>query len=65
VVGSRAASFGMHAALALAALVVIFPVVWIGLAALKTQIALLRGDVFFTPVWITSALLAQLDYRDF
>jgi multiple sugar transport system permease protein len=51
VVGSRTASFGMHAALALAALIVIFPVVWIGLAALKTQIALLRGDVFFAPVW--------------
>jgi multiple sugar transport system permease protein len=26
-------------------------VVWIALAAFKTQIALLRGDVLFTPVW--------------
>ena len=50
-VGSRTASLGMHAVLVLAALVVIFPIVWIALAALKTQIALLRGDVFFTPVW--------------
>ena len=41
----------MHAVLALAALIVILPVVWIALAALKTQIALLRGDVLFTPVW--------------
>ncbi len=50
-VGTRAASLGMHAVLALAAAVVIFPVAWIALAAFKTQIALLRGDAFFTPVW--------------
>jgi multiple sugar transport system permease protein len=65
-VGSRAASFGMHAALALAALIVIFPVAWIALAALKTQIALLRGDVFFTPVWTNFAELLfsrSSDYR--
>lgn len=65
-VGSRAGSLGMHAALALAALVVIFPVVWIGLAALKTQIALLRGDVFFTPVWTNFGELLfsrSSDYR--
>ena len=56
----------MHAALALAALVVIFPVVWIGLAALKTQIALLRGDVLFTPVWANFGELLfsrSSDYR--
>ena len=35
--------------LALAAIVVILPVVWIGLAAFKTQIALLRGDIAFAP----------------
>jgi multiple sugar transport system permease protein len=50
-VGSRAGALGMHAVLVLAALVVIFPMIWIALAALKTQIALLRGDVLFTPVW--------------
>ncbi len=50
-VGSRASSVGMHAVLALSAAVVILPLVWIGLAAFKTQIALLRGDAFFTPVW--------------
>ncbi len=50
-VGSRSTALGMHAVLALAAVIVIFPVVWIALAAFKTQIALLRGDVLFTPVW--------------
>jgi ABC-type glycerol-3-phosphate transport system permease component len=41
--------FGMHAVLVLGALVVILPVVWIAFAAFKTQIALLRGDLVFTP----------------
>ena len=50
-VGSRSTALVMHAVLALAAVIVIFPVVWIALAAFKTQIALLRGDVLFTPVW--------------
>ena len=50
-VGSRSTALGMHAVLALAAVIVILPVVWIALAAFKTQIALLRGDVLFTPVW--------------
>jgi multiple sugar transport system permease protein len=50
-VGSRSTALGMHTVLALAAVIVIFPVVWIALAAFKTQIALLRGDVLFTPVW--------------
>ena len=40
---------GMHAVLVLSALIVIMPVIWIGFAAFKTQIALLRGDVLFTP----------------
>ncbi len=39
----------MHAVLALCAAIVILPAVWIGFAAFKTQIALLRGDVLFTP----------------
>jgi multiple sugar transport system permease protein len=38
-----------HVALALGTAIVIVPVVWIALAAFKTQIALLRGDVLFTP----------------
>ena len=49
--GSRWKSFGMHAVLVLCALVVIFPVAWIGLAAFKTQIALLTGKLWFQPVW--------------
>lgn len=39
----------LHATLALGAAIVIVPVVWIALAAFKTQIALLRGDLLFTP----------------
>ena len=42
---------GMHAALVAFAALVIVPVVWIAFAAFKTQIALLRGDVLFTP-WL-------------
>lgn len=39
----------MHVALALAAAIVLLPVAWTGIAAFKTQIALLRGDVLFSP----------------
>lgn len=39
----------LHAVLALSAVGVILPVVWIALAAFKTQIALLQGDVLFKP----------------
>lgn len=39
----------LQALLLAAALVVLLPAVWIALAAFKTQIALLRGDMFFTP----------------
>jgi multiple sugar transport system permease protein len=47
--GARLRSIAMHAALALAAAGVLLPVAWTGLAAFKTQIALLRGDLAFTP----------------
>ena len=47
----RATSLGMHTVLALCALVVIFPVAWIAVAAFKTQIALLTGKVLFEPTW--------------
>jgi multiple sugar transport system permease protein len=39
----------LHGALALSAVIVILPVVWIALAAFKTQIALLQGAVLFKP----------------
>jgi multiple sugar transport system permease protein len=39
----------LHAVLALSAVGVILPVVWIALAAFKTQIALLQGAVLFKP----------------
>jgi multiple sugar transport system permease protein len=42
-------TLALHATLVLCALVVIVPAVWIALAAFKTQIALLRGDVLFKP----------------
>jgi multiple sugar transport system permease protein len=38
-----------HAALIVAAMVVLFPFVWIALAAFKTQISLMIGEVAFTP----------------
>ena len=47
----RPTTLGMHAVLALCALIVIFPVAWIGVAAFKTQIALLTGQVLFEPTW--------------
>lgn len=46
---ARLRSLAMHAVLALAAATVLLPVVWVGLAAFKTQIALLRGDWLFAP----------------
>ena len=49
--GRRRRAVGLHTVLALAAAVVVLPAIWIGLAAFKTQIALLRGDVVFTP-WL-------------
>lgn len=39
-----------HLVLVLAALVVLFPVVWIVAAAFRTQISLLMGELRFTPV---------------
>jgi multiple sugar transport system permease protein len=38
-----------HAGLIVAALIVLFPFVWIALAAFKTQISLMMGEVTFTP----------------
>ena len=46
---NRRHTASMHTVLALCAAIVILPAVWIGFAAFKTQIALLRGDVLFTP----------------
>ena len=48
---SRSASRALatHAALIAAALVALFPFVWIALAAFKTQIALMMGDFAFVP----------------
>lgn len=42
---------GLHAVLVAAAALVVLPALWIALAAFKTQIALLRGDLWFTP-WL-------------
>lgn len=48
--GSRNAALAQHAALGLAAIIVLFPFLWIAAAAFKTQIALLMGQVLFQPV---------------
>jgi multiple sugar transport system permease protein len=45
----RARGLLVHAGLVLAAAIVLFPFVWIALAAFKTQIALMIGEVTFTP----------------
>jgi len=47
--GGRAEA-ALHGGLTLAATIVLFPFLWITLAAFKTQIALLSGAVTFTPV---------------
>jgi multiple sugar transport system permease protein len=47
----RLADVSSHAALVVAALVVLVPFVWIASAAFKTQIALLTGQFWFKPVW--------------
>ncbi|MEO6269909.1 MAG: carbohydrate ABC transporter permease [Lautropia sp.] len=40
-----------HVVLAMSVTAVALPLVWIGLAAFKTQIALLMGSTLFTPYW--------------
>jgi multiple sugar transport system permease protein len=55
-----------HAALAVAALAVLLPVVWIGAAGFKTQIVLLTGDISFTPTLANFASVlnpGNSDYR--
>ena len=42
-------SVAVHAGLVVAAIIVVFPFVWIALAAFKTQISLMIGEVAFTP----------------
>jgi multiple sugar transport system permease protein len=42
-------TLALHAVLVFGGAIVIVPVIWIALAAFKTQIALLRGDLLFTP----------------
>jgi multiple sugar transport system permease protein len=49
--GRRRRAVGLHTVLGLGAAIVVLPAIWIALAAFKTQIALLRGDVVFTP-WL-------------
>ncbi len=46
----RRSEIALHGALLLAAAIVLFPFVWITLAAFKTPIALMSGAVGFTPV---------------
>jgi len=46
---ARSRGVAMHAGLVAAAIIVVFPFVWIALAAFKTQISLMIGDVAFAP----------------
>jgi multiple sugar transport system permease protein len=48
----RRLRLAMHAGLALGALVVAGPFLWTGVAAFRTQISLMTGGVFFTPVLV-------------
>ena len=55
VASSRWGGPARHVALALFALAVLFPFVWIVSASLKTQIDLLMGRVLFAPTWASYA----------
>lgn len=46
---ARLRGVAVHAGLIAAAIIVVFPFVWIALAAFKTQISLMIGEVAFTP----------------
>ena len=46
---ARLRMVAVHAGLVAAAIIVVFPFVWIALAAVKTQISLMIGEVAFTP----------------
>ena len=46
---ARSRGVAMHAGLVAAAIIVVFPFMWIALAAFKTQISLMIGEVAFTP----------------
>ena len=48
---SRTTTLATHTVLVLCALIVIAPVAWITVAAFKTQISLLTGQVLFQPTW--------------
>jgi multiple sugar transport system permease protein len=47
----RAGALGVHAALCVAAAIVLLPFLWIASNAFKRQIVLLTGQFWFTPVW--------------
>lgn len=47
---ARAATAARHGVLLAACVLVLFPFLWIAAAAFKTQIALLTGQVLFTPI---------------
>jgi multiple sugar transport system permease protein len=46
---TKLGALGIHAGLIAAGMIVLFPFVWITLAAFKTQISLMIGEVAFTP----------------
>jgi multiple sugar transport system permease protein len=48
---TRGRGLALHGGLAVAAVIVLFPFLWIALAAFKTQISLMSGEVAFTPTF--------------
>ncbi|WP_439622297.1 carbohydrate ABC transporter permease [Shinella sp.] len=58
-------SLPVHTTLALAAALVLAPIIWTVAAGFRTQISLLMGDVFFTPIWSNFAEVLWSKTSDF
>ena len=54
-----------HGLLVAAAVIVLFPFLWIGAAAFKTQISLLMGQVLFQPVWMNFQAVLSSSSSDY
>lgn len=55
----------VHVTLALAAALVLAPIIWTVAAGFRTQISLLMGDVLFTPIWSNFAEVLWSKTSDF
>ncbi|PZO81194.1 MAG: carbohydrate ABC transporter permease, partial [Mesorhizobium amorphae] len=61
----RLRTLGIHAVLAMSALLVVVPVVWTVAAGFRTQISLLMGETLFTPVLFNFAEVLFSKTSDF